>query len=58
MWSKIKDFIDKNKYRIVTGFGICALGVYLYNFAFDETSIKLSTFIDAVKLGHISEVIV
>jgi hypothetical protein len=58
MLAKIKDFLYRNRWRIAIGAGIIATGCLLYDFMVDESEVKLSTFIKAVKKEQIDEVIV
>lgn len=55
--AKVKDFIERHKYKIMIGLGVLGLGCYSYKVMTDESEIKLSHFLDALKLDHVEEVV-
>lgn len=57
MLAKVKEFIDKHKYKIMVGLGVLGLGCYTYKSMMDESEIKLSHFLDALKLDNVEEVV-
>jgi hypothetical protein len=58
MLAKVKKFVNKHKYKIILGLGVLAVGWWAYDCYTDESEIKLSHFIKALKAQHIKEVVV
>lgn len=48
MLAKVKDFVDKHKYKLMVGLGVLGLGCYAYKVMTNESEIKLSHFLDAL----------
>jgi hypothetical protein len=48
-WSKTKKFLHEHKYKLLTGAGVLLASAFLYSYATDESLIKLSSFITALK---------
>lgn len=57
MLAKVKEFVEKHKYKIMVGVSVLGLGCYAYKTMTDESEIKLSHFLDALKLDHVEEVV-
>ena len=57
MLAKVKDFVERHKYKIMVGVGVLGFGCYTYKVMADESEIKLSHFLDALKLDTVEEVV-
>ena len=57
MLAKVKDFVERHKYKIMVGLGVLGLGCYTYKAMTDESEIKLSHFLDELKLDTVEEVV-
>ena len=57
MLSKIKTFISKNRNKILIALGLIVGSSILYSYAVDESNIKFSAFLKALKEDHIDEII-
>jgi hypothetical protein len=58
MLSRMKEFVEKHKYKIIAGAGVLAFGCVLFDYLIDESEIKMSTFMEALKMDCIDEVVV
>lgn len=58
MWSKIKNFVLKHRYKVIAGcLSIAALGYFLYEIFGKGKAIKLSAFLSALNNKLVKEVI-
>ena len=58
MWSSVKKFISKNRYKIAGAIGVAALAYFTYNLFEKECTVKLSAFIKALKGNYIQELVI
>jgi hypothetical protein len=58
MLESVKKFVSKHKYKILVGLGMFAVGYWAYDCLTDDSQIKLSHFIEALRGNHIKEVVV
>lgn len=58
MWSQIKNFVIKHRYKVIAGcLGLVTLGYLLYEGLGRGKSIKLSAFLEALNSKLVKEVI-
>lgn len=58
MWGKLKKFVIKHKTKIIAAIGITTLGYCTYQYFKDESSVKLSAFVAALKKGYVEEAVI
>jgi|LakMenE18May11ns_1017448.scaffolds.fasta_scaffold9837275_1 hypothetical protein len=58
MLSRVRKFLSKNKIPILGGFAALIGAWWLASALADESTIKLSSFIQAVKLNYVKQVVI
>ncbi len=58
MLERVKKFVSKHKYKIIVGLGVLVAGYWAYDWFTDDSEIKLSHFIQALRGNQVKEVVV
>jgi hypothetical protein len=58
MWPRVKKFLQDHRKQIVVGMAVVAVGYVTYKYFTNESDVKLSAFVKALKEGYIEEVVV
>lgn len=58
MWVQVKKFMMKHRSKILTLLGIATVGYLAYNHFGNDSNVKLSTFVHALKDNHVEEVVI
>lgn len=56
--NSITKFIKKHKFKILAGISFIAAGYFFYQYSLDTSSVKLSSFLQAIESNQIDEIMI